>query len=89
MYNDAINLYGWAMSESLRYDEFEMWKGQPDCYLHKLEDILNTPDNSDIGYFVEIDLSYPDNINEKTKNFHFAHENKDEIPMISHHETMK
>ena len=38
----------------------------------KVEDILNTPDDSDIGYFLEVDLKYPDNIKEKTKNFPFA-----------------
>ena len=42
----------------------------------KLEDILYTPDDSDIGYFVEVDLKYPDNIKEKTKHFPFAPENQ-------------
>ena len=28
----------------------------------KLDDILNTPDDSEIGYFVEVDLKYPDSI---------------------------
>ena len=42
----------------------------------ELEDILNTPDDSDIGYFVEADLIYPDKIKEKTKNFPFAPVNK-------------
>ena len=37
-----------------------------------LEEILNTPDDSDIGYFIEADLIYPNNIKEKTKNFPFA-----------------
>ena len=41
-----------------------------------LEKILNTPDDSDIGYFTEDDLRYPDNIKEKTKNFPFCPENK-------------
>ena len=41
-----------------------------------LEGILNTRDDSDIGYFVEVDLKYPDNIKQKTKNFPFAPENK-------------
>ena len=42
----------------------------------KLGDIVNTPDNIDIGYFVEVDLSYSDNIKKKTKNFPFACVNK-------------
>ena len=46
-----------------------MWHGHPDLYINKLEKILYTPDGSDIGYFVEVDLKYPDNIKEKTKNF--------------------
>ena len=41
-----------------------------------LEEILNTPDDSDNGYFIEADLRYPDNIKEKTKNFPFAPETK-------------
>ena len=54
------------MSEPLPYDEIKFDKNV------KLEDILNTPDDSDIGYFIEVDLIYPDNIKEKTKNFPFA-----------------
>ena len=34
----------------------------------KLKDVINTPDNSDIGYFIEVDLSYPHKIIEKNKN---------------------
>ena len=42
----------------------------------KLEEILITPDDNDIGYFIEVDLTYPDIIKEKTKNFPFAPVNK-------------
>ena len=38
--------------------------------------MLNTPDDSDIGYFVEADLIYPDNIKEKSKKLSFAPVNK-------------
>ena len=65
-YIDANNLYGHSMSEPLPYDEN---KFDNDV---KLEDILITPDDSDIGFFVEVDLKYPDSIKEKTKNFPFA-----------------
>ena len=41
-----------------------------------MEDSLNTPDDSEIGYFIEVDVSYPDNIEEKTKHFPFAPEYK-------------
>ena len=76
LYADANNLYGHSMSQTLRYDETEMWHGYPGLYLNWLEESLNTPDDSDIGYFVEFDLRYSDNIKEKTKKFHFCPENK-------------
>ena len=76
LYMDATNLYGHSMSQMLPYDEIEMWHGHPDLYINWLEEILNTPDDGDIGYFLEVNLKYPDNIKEKTKNFPFCPENK-------------
>ena len=46
----------------------------------KLEDIINTPDDSDIGYSIEFDLKNTDNIKEKTNQFPFAPVNKKIIP---------
>ena len=66
LYFDANNLYGHSMSEPLHYDEIKF-----DSNVN-LEDILNTPDDSDIGYFIEADLKYSDNTKKKTKNFPFA-----------------
>ena len=62
------------MSQPLPCDETEMSHGHLEIHMNKLEEILNTPDDSDIGYFIEIDLLYPDNIKEKTKNFPFGPE---------------
>ena len=76
LYMDATNLYGQSMSQMLPYEEIEMWHCHPDLYMNKLEEILNTPDDSDVGYFVEIDLKYPDIIRERTKNFPFCPENE-------------
>ena len=76
MYVVANNLYGWAMSEPQHYGKIEMWHGHPDLHMKKIEEILNTSDDSYIVYFVEVDLRYPDNIKEKTKNFPFCPENK-------------
>ena len=70
MYFDANNLYGDSMSQPLPYDEIKFDNNV------KLEDILNTSDDNDIGYFIEVDLKYPDNIKEKTKKFPFAPVNK-------------
>ena len=70
LYIDANNLYGHSMSDPLPYDEIKFDENV------KLENKINTPDDSDIGYFVEVDLIYPDNIKEKSKNFPFAPVNK-------------
>ena len=70
LYIDANNLYGHSMSQYLPYDEIKFDNNV------SLDDILNTPDDSDIGYFIEVDLIYPDHIKEKTKNFPFAPVNK-------------
>ena len=64
------------MSEGLPYDEIDMWHGYPDLYMNIFEEISNTPDDSDIGYFIEVDLRYPDDKKETTKDFPFCPENK-------------
>ena len=69
-YMDANILYGHSMSQPLPYDEIKFNRDV------KLENVLNTPDDSDIGYFIEVDLKYPDKIKEKTKNFPFPPVNK-------------
>ena len=70
LYIDANNLYGHSFSESLPYDENKFDNKV------KLKDILNTPDDSGIGYFIEVDLKYPDKVKGKTKLFSFAPLNK-------------
>ena len=63
--------YGFSMSQALPYDEVK-FETQSVC----LEEILNTSDVNDKGYFLEVDLEYPYNIRQKTKYFPFAPENK-------------
>ena len=75
-YMDATNLHGQSMSQSLPFDEIKKWHGHSDLCMKKLEKIFNTPDDNDIGYFIDVGLKYPDNIKEKTKNFPFAPEIK-------------
>ena len=70
LFADANILYGHSMSQTLPYVEMKFDKNV------KLEEILITPDDNDIGYFIEVDLTYPDNIKEKTKHFPFAPVNK-------------
>ena len=55
LYMDATNLYGHSMPQMFSYDEIKFEKDI--C----LEEILNTPDDNEIGYFFEVDLKYPDN----------------------------
>ena len=74
LYVDANNLYGHSMSQPLPFHEIEFDKNVD------LEDILNTPDDSDIGYFIVVNLTYPNKIKEKTKNFPFAPVNKKNNP---------
>ena len=56
LYMDATNLYGHSMSQPLPFDELKFDKNV------ELEEILNTLVDNNIGYFVEVDLKYPDNI---------------------------
>ena len=70
LHADATNLYGHSMSQFLPYDEIKF--GKDVC----LEEILNTSDNNKIGYFLEVDLKYPDDIKQNTKHFPFCPENK-------------
>ena len=62
------------MSESLPYEEIEIWHGHLDLYLNNSEAIINTSHDSDIGYFSDVDLIYPGNMKEKTKTFPFCPE---------------
>ena len=44
------------MSESLPYDQFKFDKN------FKLEELLNTLDDSGLSFFIEVDLKHPDKI---------------------------
>ena len=56
-YLDANNLYGWAMSQKLPVNGF-MWYND---YLSDFNEdfIKNYNENSDEGYFLEVDTEYP------------------------------
>ena len=76
LYVDANILYGNSMSEPLPFEEIKFDKNVD------FEGILKTTDDSDNGYFIEVDLTYSDNRKEKTKHFRFAPENKKLILII-------
>ena len=69
---DVTNFYGNSMSQVLLDDQIEMWHSHPDLYKKKPEEILKTPDDSVFGYFLEVDLKYPENVKEKTKKIPFV-----------------
>ena len=50
-YLDANNLYGWAMSQKLPVNDF----------------IKYYKENSDVGYFLEVDVEYPINLSSAHK----------------------
>ena len=56
MYLDANNLYGWSMSQKLPVNGFN-WVNDLSRFN---EDVMkNYNENSDIGYFLEVDVENP------------------------------
>ena len=84
-YIDSTNFYGWAMSQSLPHIEIKIWLGHCSCYVERLEEILNTPDDSQSGYFLEVELSYPYKIRENTKKLSWLLKIENLILIILHH----
>ena len=57
------NLYGWAISEYLPCGRFK-WLKNIDKF-----DIMSINDKSPIGYFLEVDLEYPEELHELHNDF--------------------
>ena len=55
IYLDANNLYGWAMCKKLPVDGF---KWENDLLRFNEDFIKNYNENSDVGYFLEVDIEY-------------------------------
>eukprot|EP00102_Acyrthosiphon_pisum_P012564 XP_008181781.2 PREDICTED: uncharacterized protein LOC103309046 [Acyrthosiphon pisum] len=63
-YLDATNLYGWAMSQFLPKDGFSWYEG--DLSVKNILKLLeNSNETSEIGYSLEVDLSYPKSLHDK------------------------
>ena len=75
MYLDANNLYGWAMSQKLQVNGFK-WVEK--SRLSKFNDIFikNYNENSDQGYFFEVDIDYPKELFNLHKDLPFLPETK-------------
>ena len=67
-YLDINNLYGWAMSEYLPYDGFRWLKNVDEFGVMPI--IKKRP----IGYFLEVDLKYPDELHELQNDYALAPE---------------
>ena len=65
-YLDMNNLYGWAMSEYFPYDGFT-WLKNVDEF-----DVIPIREKSPIGYFLEVDLKYPNKLHELHKDYPLA-----------------
>ena len=66
LYLDMNNLYGWAMSEYFPYDGFT-WLKNVDEF-----DVIPIREKSPIGYFLEVDLKYPNKLHELHKDYPLA-----------------
>ena len=68
MYLDANNLYGWAMSQKLPVNGFK-WVNNLSRFNKAF--IKNSDENSDVGYFLEVDIEYPKNYGVLIRAYHF------------------
>ena len=72
-YLDGSNLYGWDMSQKLLVDCFKWVKK-----LSKFNEVFkkNYGENSDIGYFLEVDVEYLKELSNLHKDLSFLPERK-------------
>ena len=74
-YLDGKNLYGWAMSQKLHVNGFD-WVEELSQF--KKDFIKNYDENSDQGYFLEVDVEYPKNLFSFNSDLPFLSERKSE-----------
>ena len=68
---DANNLYGWAMRQPLPTGNFK-WLTEDQV---KDFDVMAIPFDSKTGYFLEVDLDYPEHLHDKHSDYPLAPEN--------------
>ncbi|XP_050456464.1 uncharacterized protein LOC126854114 [Cataglyphis hispanica] len=66
MYFDVNNLYGWAMCQSLPYEDFQ-WVEDVSSI-----DLMSVMPNSPTGYIIEVDLAYPSNLHDSHADLPFC-----------------
>ncbi|KAM7358527.1 uncharacterized protein ACRADG_003468 isoform 2-T2 [Cochliomyia hominivorax] len=67
---EANNLNGWAMSQSLPESGFEWVKDVENFSLDSI------PDDSDVGYILEVDLKYPSELHDRDNDLPFCADKK-------------
>ena len=72
-YLDANNFYGWTMSQNLPVNGF---KWENDLSRFNEDFIENYNENSDVGYFLEVDIEYPKKLFNSHKELSFLPERK-------------
>ena len=73
MYLDANNRYGWVMSKKLPVNDFKL---ENDITRFNENFIKNYNINSDVGYFLEVDIEYPKQLWSCQKDLPFLPERK-------------
>ena len=68
-YVDANNLYGWSMTQHMPKGNFK-WVENVDNNFD-----FNVPDDSPIGFFLEVDLEYPQYFHDRHSDLPFCAEN--------------
>ena len=71
LYVDMNNLYGYGLSQALPTGDFH-WFDETEIENFKLSDI----DSDDMGYTLEVDLSYPEHLHDYHDTYPLAPENK-------------
>ena len=68
IYLDSNNLYGWAMSQPLPVSDFQ--------WVDEIEDfnVNDIPDDSETGYILEVDLTYPQHLHDGHNHYPLAPE---------------
>ena len=70
-YRDVNNVYGWAMSQKLPVNRFEWIE---DTSQFNEDFIKNYNEESDEGYFLEVDIQCPEKVHELNKDLPFLDE---------------
>ncbi|CAH3157887.1 unnamed protein product, partial [Porites evermanni] len=70
IYQDANNLYGLAMIQSLPVGDFK-WMDGKDIQSFN---VMSVEDDADIGYFLEVDLKYPNDLHDLHSDYPLAPE---------------